>query len=193
MSQRLERYVALCSSLSLTTSSVNNNMRRTADTKRLKSKPAAEAGIFPVAEAPRIRRPYAFGDGSVGVEGRIYTPDGDFSQVLPATGAAGQGSGSSVGHVILDNAAEEPDEVDIDREARDEKKRRQWRKWSEDIIPALLRPYLQLLRETSGLRVMDSVRRKGCRGCDGVRQLTVSCIFFESRFLISIVCFDNSN
>ncbi|PPR01991.1 hypothetical protein CVT26_008736, partial [Gymnopilus dilepis] len=153
-------------------------MRRTAATKRLKSKAVADAGIFPIAEAPRPRRPYAFGDGSVGVEGRIYTPEGLFSQVLPATGAAGKVSGPTVEHVSLDSA-EEPGKVDADREARDEKKRRQWQKWSEDIIPALLRPYLHLLKETSGLRLMESVRRKGCKGCDGVRQLTVSCIYFE--------------
>ena len=165
-------------------------MRRTAATKRLKSKAVADAGIFPIAEAPRPRRPYAFGDGSVGVEGRIYTPEGLFSQVLPATGAAGKVSGPTVEHVSLDSA-EEPGKVDADREARDEKKRRQWQKWSEDIIPALLRPYLHLLKETSGLRLMESVRRKGCKGCDGVRQLTVSCIYFESKFFDRLICFDN--
>ncbi|KDR65487.1 hypothetical protein GALMADRAFT_42870, partial [Galerina marginata CBS 339.88] len=60
------------------------------------------------------------------------------------------------------------------------KKQRQWRRWSEDIIPALLKPYLSLLHESSGLRNMEEFRKpKGCTGCDDGRLIEVSCIFFE--------------
>lgn len=49
---------------------------------------------------------------------------------------------------------------DIDEEeatCQTGKKQRQWRKWSEQVIPMLLEPYLELLRESEGLRDLMSV------------------------------------
>lgn len=164
--------------------------RRTTDRKGRSEAAPPPHGIFPAAEAPRARRPYGFKDGQVGLEGRIYTPAGLFSQVLPATvHDGGNEDGVGVEHVVLGDGVEENDEMpDANMEARDEKKKRQWRKWSEDIIPALLKPYLKLLEETSGLRHMENVRNKGCKGCNNVRQLEVSCIFFERKYDGLFIC-----
>ncbi|KAF8964622.1 hypothetical protein BDZ97DRAFT_1659924 [Flammula alnicola] len=65
-------------------------------------------------------------------------------------------------------------------EGKNGKKQRQWRKWSEDIIPSLLEPYLQLLRESEGLRNLELLRNQvGCAGCARGQFLDVSCIFFN--------------
>ncbi|KDR70808.1 hypothetical protein GALMADRAFT_75558 [Galerina marginata CBS 339.88] len=71
------------------------------------------------------------------------------------------------------------DDSEVDQQ-RIAKKQRQWRKWSEDIIPALLKPYLTLLSETAGLHDMSRIDNiHGCTGCADGRLLNVSCIYFQ--------------
>jgi hypothetical protein len=73
---------------------------------------------------------------------------------------------------------------DVDEEEavhRAGKKQRQWRNWSEQVIPMLLEPYLELLKESESLRDLMSVRgRLGCRGCVDGQNLDVVCVYFES-------------
>ncbi|KIM39165.1 hypothetical protein M413DRAFT_75239, partial [Hebeloma cylindrosporum] len=70
---------------------------------------------------------------------------------------------------------------ELAREVRAVKKQKQWRKWSEDVIPALLQPYMTLLRETEGLRNINSKRQAdGCDGCSEGRLLNVTCVYFDN-------------
>lgn len=61
---------------------------------------------------------------------------------------------------------------------------RQWTKWSQDIIPALLQPYMILMEETQSLRETSSLQSSQlCKGCENGRLIHVSCVFFNSKFL----------
>lgn len=121
----------------------------------------------------------------MGLQGKVYTPDGLFVQVTTPTKphvSADDDSDSDDDHEILsDNGLEHTGDA---YEKQQNKKRRQWQKWSEVVIPAMLKPYMQLLQETESLRSLNSVRhQQGCRGCLQGRLLDVSCIFFDSMHL----------
>lgn len=79
---------------------------------------------------------------------------------------------------------EEPTTMTSDEYAKQQdKKKRQWRKWSETVIPAMLKPYLSLLRETDSFQSLDNIRnRQVCTGCSEGRLLQVSCVYFNSEF-----------
>jgi len=170
--------------------------------RRAKSGPRLQAsthsGLVAEDEVIPSRRPYGSKDLRLSFEGRVSTSIGMFSQVLaeempeemPA--AIGIGDVSSPTVVTADEgAADNMNESDDDladvlaREKRMAKRQRQWRKWSEDVIPALLQPYMALLRETQGLREIDSKRQpNSCTGCLGGRLLDVTCVYFQSRLII---------
>jgi len=171
--------------------------------ERLPAENLPQSRLIPVNEVPKKRRLY----GSKGVVGstggRVVTPAGVFSHVIDV-----DGNPESIGHHTLaeDDVnssmqgieksgaityAETGDRTEVLRDAaeieaeskRADKKQRQWRKWSEDIIPTLLQPYMSLMRETESLRHIDSVRgRKGCQGCVAGRLIDVSCVYFNSKF-----------
>jgi hypothetical protein len=66
-----------------------------------------------------------------------------------------------------------------------QKKVNQWRRWSEDIIPSLLVPYLSYMQETSMLRYANIVRQPhgdavACRAGCGTRNIKVVCVLFDS-------------
>jgi len=89
--------------------------------------------------------------------------------------------------VADEGLVDEVDRLDDDaadvlaREARAEKKQWQWRKWSKDVISALLQPYMALLHETQGLQDVDSKQHvNSCTGCSRGRLFNVTCVYFES-------------
>jgi hypothetical protein len=97
---------------------------------------------------------------------------------MPASGHPfHQDKNEEVGEVMMFEDPEDvlgsEDEDDLGSEDEEEegvqevgKKARQWRKWSEDVIPALLEPYLELLRESESLRDVSGARNvEGCKGC----------------------------
>ncbi|PPQ96562.1 hypothetical protein CVT26_006290 [Gymnopilus dilepis] len=60
------------------------------------------------------------------------------------------------------------------------KKEKQWVRWSQEVIPSMIKPYVSLLKETESLRNLNAARaRKLCKGCRGKSTLQVSCIYFE--------------
>ena len=66
-----------------------------------------------------------------------------------------------------------------------QKKQQQWRKWSEDVIPALLQPYMALLHETQSLQNIKSKWYvDSCAGCVKGCLLDVTCVYFESMPII---------
>jgi hypothetical protein len=72
--------------------------------------------------------------------------------------------------------------TDLERRTRHRlKKKRQWKKWYEDIIPTLLQPHLRLLRETHFLRNRPLQPIHSCVCETPPRSLTVICVYFERK------------
>lgn len=69
------------------------------------------------------------------------------------------------------------------------KGKKQWVKWSTEVIPSLLQPYLRLLRVTDSLRNLHHNEELECTcGHTQLRKLTVTCLFFDGELLL-IPCF----
>jgi len=159
------------------------------------SPPAPESILVPVEGLPSVRRPYGSGNTVFGVQGRITTPGGIYAQVMSS-----RSDHFEEEEWLEDELGDEELVMEVDHEMggtdvneeeavrRAGKKQRQWRNWSEQVIPMLLEPYLELLRESEGLRDLTSVRdRLGCRGCADGRNLEVVCIYFESLCCVSFL------
>jgi hypothetical protein len=141
---------------------------------------ASHPYLVPVASLPKVRKPYGFKEAVIGPEGLVYGPGGVFSH---STQPSMQPSEYAPGGTIL---LEE--NMDVGDLQRANKNQRQWQKWSEEVIPALLKPYLHLLHETTGLRNMNNAKRDDlCAGCGQGRLFDVSCIFFESKCPINLL------
>jgi hypothetical protein len=154
---------------------------------------AAQFGLVPEDDIISARRPHGSRNLRLSFEGRVSTPVGLFSQILPEhepTTAEGQDlllSATVLGGGGAVDEMEVVEETPVNLLARAEravKRQRQWRKWSEDVIPALLQPYMALLRETEGLRDINSKREaNSCTGCSAGRLLDVTCVYFESKLM----------
>jgi len=155
-----------------------------------------QSGLIPAEDLIPSRHPYGSKNIRLSFEGRVSTSVGLFSQVLPDSGhtaPSGDNISSPTAMVGGDGDKGETGDSDgrtaddnVTKEARALKRQRQWRKWSADIIPALLQPYMSLLRETEGLRDINTKRQgDSCPGCSDGRLLEVTCVYFDSRsFLI---------
>ncbi|KAG2106897.1 hypothetical protein BD769DRAFT_1630671 [Suillus cothurnatus] len=73
-----------------------------------------------------------------------------------------------------------------------QKRANQWRRWSEDVIPSLLVPYLSYIQQTSVLHYTNApgeaqqdlaVCQAGCR----TRSITVACVHFDALKEINII------
>ncbi|KAG2344778.1 hypothetical protein BDR05DRAFT_975323 [Suillus weaverae] len=72
------------------------------------------------------------------------------------------------------------------------KKTNQWRRWSEEVIPSLIVPYLAYMQETSMLRYANIVQQPhgdtvACHAGCGTRSIKVACVFFDSLSEINII------
>jgi len=142
--------------------------------------------LLPVGGIPSARWPYASLGLFLGVQGQVATPSSVFSQVMPQGQALHEAGDEAAGEMVMFEESE--DELSTEDDDKEEaarqigKKEWQWRKWSEDVIPALLEPYLELLRESESLRDVSGARNaEGCKGCRDKRQLEVVCVYFESK------------
>jgi hypothetical protein len=76
-----------------------------------------------------------------------------------------------------------------------QKRANQWRRWSEDVIPRMIVPYLSYIQKTSSLRDTnvpgERHRNEGecCSGCR-TRNIKVACVLFDGMLL---TCFLSSN
>ncbi|KIJ60414.1 hypothetical protein HYDPIDRAFT_76343, partial [Hydnomerulius pinastri MD-312] len=73
------------------------------------------------------------------------------------------------------------------------KKQNQARRWSQDIIPALIRPYLAYLKDTQCLRVPSDIHAENshlpsCAGFCTQCTLTITCILFDYVSIQSCGC-----
>lgn len=152
-------------------------------------------GLIDVANMDRARHDYGSSTGTIRPVPWVYTRTGVFQQVIDSSPTRGDDAGESSDDKVAKASDSDADESvhahqtddketlmkerEADREAK--KKQAQWRKWSEDIIPVLIQPYVILLHETDSLRKMENIRdRVTCLGCSAGHELEVSCVFFDS-------------
>lgn len=68
-----------------------------------------------------------------------------------------------------------------------QKRQNQCRRWSQDVIPTLLRPYMQYVRVTGSLSTVENVVIPPCVHSCASRQLQVTCLYFDRELLYSLV------
>jgi hypothetical protein len=144
------------------------------------------SGMVRIAEAPQLRRLYDFDNIDTTPQRLLSEPGAEYTQVCnapyvppdvfddytPAPGGLNVGlqlHGDSSGEIAMQSALD--------------KKRRQWSKWVDEVIPMLVEPYLSLLCDTRSLRYEPSpasvVGRPG--NCEHASHLLkVICLYFES-------------
>lgn len=141
-----------------------------------------------VTNLPIQRRDYGVPPVLAQPEGLLHAPSGKLAQMNTDRTAFM----TSASHSHDDSSGDDDDEYELFEESaatgddyakQQDKKKRQWRKWSETVIPAMLKSYLSLLRETDSFQNLDKVRNSQiCTGCPQGRLLQVSCIYFNSAF-----------
>lgn len=70
-----------------------------------------------------------------------------------------------------------------------QKKQNQWRRWSEDVIPSLITPYLTYMRQSVSLQCTPDLRSLSgddshCTGSCHQRSLAINCVLFDRGFCI---------
>jgi hypothetical protein len=81
-----------------------------------------------------------------------------------------------------------PDEPpELLKQRRRRQKERQWAKWTNDVIPSLIIPHLQLLNDSESFRNLHQVRTRVATSpscsCIKRRRLKVVCVYFECQSL----------
>jgi hypothetical protein len=74
---------------------------------------------------------------------------------------------------------------ELRRQHQQRKRERQWAKWTNETIPSLFRPYLEVLRESDNLRHLNRRSDTSFPACSCQRQasINVTCVFFEHKSL----------
>ena len=62
------------------------------------------------------------------------------------------------------------------------KKERQYERWTTDVIPGLVQPYLELLRKTENLRLSPNQTNSPACTCQGIVPLTTTCVSFSGEW-----------
>lgn len=119
----------------------------------------------------QTRRVYGTGEPTSEPRANVYTPQGHFVQHADSFQEEQTDTFNALSTDIINDV----------EGVKPGKKARQFQRWEGEILPALMQPYIQLLRGTDSLRNMSEVRQLvGCSGCHSGRSLSVACIFFES-------------
>jgi hypothetical protein len=73
----------------------------------------------------------------------------------------------------------------IQQQCQRRKKERQWAKWANEAIPALLQPYLLILQESDNLCQLDHQLNATLPACSCARwaSISVTCVFLERKSL----------
>ena len=168
-------------------------------TQRKPNQVTTQTGLIPVEELGHARAVYGTAHLPAALPGaRILTRTGVFSHIINV-----DTDGDDIAHLQPLGDARDDDEMSVDDDngllddlsclevqKRASKKKRQWIKWNDDVIPALLRPYVDLLYKTENFRYICNVDRKPeCEGCQAGRLLEVFCVFFDSGFYILVMFF----
>lgn len=94
---------------------------------------------------------------------------------------------------IMVSVADAAESEDQRRERERAKKQRQVQRWVNEVLPAVIQPYLRLLRTTASLRNVerDVTLLCSCAGRSS-RSLTLSCVYFDHLETINIKTCDCS-
>lgn len=161
-----------------------------------------------IQNADDVNEPIVYGssDSKFYSHGQAITPGGVLNDMQ--IHSSGHYSASSVNsaadseelqaNVLYRNAIDEDSDTgDLDDNSdganarRATKTERQWIKWSQEIIPILLQPYMILMEETQSLRDTSALKdTQHCQGCEKGRIIHVSCLFFNSKFFCNLVVID---
>ncbi|RDB20395.1 hypothetical protein Hypma_012501 [Hypsizygus marmoreus] len=137
--------------------------------------------LIPSDSVPVERKPWGSGNLTVLPRRDFVAPDGTWAQ--PHVTSANSGDSSN----LPTDAGSGAHDV-LTPSAHTKKKERQWQKWANETIPALLQPYLTLLRETDSLREsVSSASEVTCACRSHVRKISVACVYFE-RIKVIKVC-----
>lgn len=148
------------------------------------------------APVPAEKAPYGSGGAKYFSSSQVLTSHGVFVQ--PDNLSDYKHTGNSA-NIYAFPGSEDPDfdkssdyDSDKARAKRATKSQSQWSAWSDTIIPQLLQPYMTLMQETASLRDMDNIRKlRKCTGCVSGRQISVQCIFFNSKyFCVCYICLE---
>ncbi|KAG6849562.1 hypothetical protein H0H93_007407 [Arthromyces matolae] len=109
----------------------------------------AEITLVDADSVPAERRPYGTSDLNVKMIRQVdaHGPDGPQVQLVPAGTEAGTVDLSAQNYTVVS-----PSNVLGSLSKHAQKKERQWIRWQTEIIPALVEPFLVLLKTTEGLR-----------------------------------------
>jgi len=112
------------------------------------SRSPVKTDLVPLADAPKVRRPYGSGDMPLGPQGLLYAPGGPYTQPTDP----GQGTRQSDNETAFGPLADGEGYNEFSGHEHPNKKAKQWERWTKETIPLLLEPYMHLLHETESLR-----------------------------------------
>jgi hypothetical protein len=78
---------------------------------------------------------------------------------------------------IFINDEPEPESIKCQKQQR--KKEKQWKKWTEEVIPSMLRPHLYLLCKSESLHSIPQPTKPQCSCHGSSHKLKVVCVYFE--------------
>lgn len=64
------------------------------------------------------------------------------------------------------------------------KKQKQWSRWTNEVIPSLVQPYLHLLRISESMQSIPHSGDTSCHCNSSVHHLKIVCVYLESEFII---------
>jgi hypothetical protein len=156
----------------------------------------SSSNLVNVDSLPAERRPYASQDIHVERERLLYAPGGPFTQPINPTNPRSstvQADGTSVNaesdyHGLVNTIhVTNPVVTDVSGVERLRSQRRQaesYRKWTDDIIPSLVVPYLTLLKRTVSLQRQPNpewaAEVPSCGHGHPRRQIKVTCVYLDS-------------
>lgn len=133
--------------------------------------------------APRGRQPLGAG-ASAFPPSQSSTP---FPSSVSSSSSPTRASSPWVSHSDFPLYTDEPEEEEVVAQHR-VKFSKQWVTWTSQVIPRLLSPYLELLRRTESLRILNHDRRLRCTCRDqNGKTLKVLCLHFDSTLHVCLL------
>jgi hypothetical protein len=155
----------------------------------------SSSNLVNVDSLPVVRRPYDTQDLDIQPERLLYGPGGPFTQpfdpsnprssTLRAHGMLSDTENPGLVNTInIANIAAITDVSGLNRLRSQRRKVDSYRKWTDEIIPSLVVPYLSLLKHTASLKLPPNVTLLAeVQPCDydhPRRQINVTCVYLDS-------------
>lgn len=164
------------------------------DTNDGRMRPPTTSTLVPVTDVPRFKRArhtsslYMPGpETHLALPGRLaLTQAPSLPSSVPSSPTTEDADLGAYGDDLDDVFLDQPDPLLIIDGGHSHKAIRQWSTWTTQVIPSLVRPHLQLLRETKNLRNPVPVPNNlpACTCSSESRSLKIVVLHFDSRYLI---------